>query len=107
MAYAMQTAVTTATCIADFLSWEDLSGKEKVELGKLLVFVFSFLLYLFFSFFLFWLFGWFANDFLHRESRRYVPYLAVSVFMGLDMLGRLNAKLSSGRLVDGRLKKGN
>lgn len=35
----MQTAVTTATCIADFLSWEDLSGKEKVELGKLLVFV--------------------------------------------------------------------
>ncbi|EMF10635.1 uncharacterized protein SEPMUDRAFT_165285 [Sphaerulina musiva SO2202] len=72
LAYAMQTAVTTATCIADFLSWEDLSGKEKVELGKL-----------------------------------YVPYLAVSVFMGLDMLGRLNAKLSSGRLVDGRLKKGN
>ncbi|KAL9527788.1 Sigma intracellular receptor [Sphaerulina musiva] len=72
LAYAMQTAVTTATCIADFLSWEDLSGKEKVELGKL-----------------------------------YVPYLAVSVFMGLDMLGRLNARLSSGRLVDGRLKKGN
>lgn len=50
LAYAMQTAVTTATCIADFLSWEDLSGKEKVELGKLLV---SFFLssYLFFTFF--------------------------------------------------------
>lgn len=50
VAYAMQTAVTTATCIADFLSWEDLSGKEKVELGKLLV---SFFLssYLFFTFF--------------------------------------------------------
>lgn len=50
VAYAMQTAVTTATCIADFLSWEDLSGKEKVELGKLLVF-FSFFLLICFSFF--------------------------------------------------------
>lgn len=53
VAYAMQTAVTTATCIADFLSWEDLSGKEKVELGKLLVFCFSFsflFVFLFFSF---------------------------------------------------------
>lgn len=49
VAYAMQTAVTTATCIADFLSWEDLSGKEKVELGKLLVFfVLSSYLFLFF-----------------------------------------------------------
>lgn len=54
LAYAMQTAVTTATCIADFLSWEDLSGKEKVELGKLLVFFFFFFpSYLFFSFFFF------------------------------------------------------
>lgn len=51
----MQTAVTTATCIADFLSWEDLSGKEKVELGKLLVFFF-FLAYDLFLFFLFGLF---------------------------------------------------
>lgn len=51
LAYAMQTAVTTATCIADFLSWEDLSGKEKVELGKLLVFFFSFLLICFSLFF--------------------------------------------------------
>lgn len=52
VAYAMQTAVTTATCIADFLSWEDLSGKEKMELGKLLVLFFSFFLFvfLFFSF---------------------------------------------------------
>lgn len=55
----MQTAVTTATCIADFLSWEDLSGKEKVELGKLLVFVF--VLRFFFSLFLFFLFGCFSG----------------------------------------------
>lgn len=52
VAYAMQTAVTTATCIADFLSWEDLSGKEKVELGKLLVFLFSFFLFVSLFFFL-------------------------------------------------------
>lgn len=106
----MQTAVTTATCIADFLSWEDLSGKEKVELGKLLVFCFVLRFFSFpcFSFFFFLAFlSSLLTIFLHRESRRYVPYLAVSVFMGLDMLGRLNAKLSSGRLVDGRLKKGN
>lgn len=57
VAYAMQTAVTTATCIADFLSWEDLSGKEKVELGKLLVFFFSFFLFVFH----FFLFGFFSN----------------------------------------------
>lgn len=55
VAYAMQTAVTTATCIADFLSWEDLSGKEKVELGKLLVFFLSFFLFVFH----FFLFGFF------------------------------------------------
>ena len=39
---------------------------------------------------------------------RYGPYLAVSVFMGLDMFGRLSEKLSpSGRVVDGNIKKAN
>jgi len=33
--YAMQTAITTATCIADFLSWSDISAAEKVGLGQL------------------------------------------------------------------------
>lgn len=35
--YAVQTAVTTATCIADYLSWTVLSDVEKLELGKLYV----------------------------------------------------------------------
>lgn len=35
--YAMQTAVTTATCIADYLSWSGFSNAEKIELGKLYV----------------------------------------------------------------------
>ncbi|PPJ49696.1 hypothetical protein CBER1_02144 [Cercospora berteroae] len=71
LGYAMQTAITTATCVADFLSWKGHSAAEKVELGKL-----------------------------------YVPYLALSVFMGLDMFGRLKKRLG-GRIVEGRLKKGN
>lgn len=33
----MQTAVTTATCIADYLSWSGFSNAEKIELGKLYV----------------------------------------------------------------------
>lgn len=59
LAYAVQTAITTATCIADYLSWSGFSNAEKIELGKL-----------------------------------YVPYLALSVFMGVDMYGRLGATLS-------------
>ena len=35
LVYAMQTAVTTATCIAEYLSWSSLDGNEKMELGKL------------------------------------------------------------------------
>ena len=35
--YAVQTAVTTATCIADYLSWSGFSNTEKIELGKLYV----------------------------------------------------------------------
>ena len=35
--YAVQTAVTTATCIADYLSWSNFSNAEKIELGKLYV----------------------------------------------------------------------
>ncbi|CZT17871.1 related to integral membrane protein [Ramularia collo-cygni] len=33
--YAVQTAITTATCIADFLSWNNLSTDEKMGLGQL------------------------------------------------------------------------
>ncbi|EMC93208.1 hypothetical protein BAUCODRAFT_230797 [Baudoinia panamericana UAMH 10762] len=56
--FAVQTAITTSTCIADYLSWSTISSAQKVELGKL-----------------------------------YVPYLALSVFMGVDMYARLNAAL--------------
>ncbi|KAL3428509.1 membrane protein SPAC56F8.07 [Phlyctema vagabunda] len=53
LAYAMQTAITTGTCIFDFLTWD--TGVEVK--GNLL--------------------------------GLYGPYLAVSVFMGLDMYKRL------------------
>ena len=35
--YAVQTAVTTATCISEYLSWSEFSNVEKIELGKLYV----------------------------------------------------------------------
>jgi hypothetical protein len=35
--YSVQTALTTATCIAEYLSWSDYSNNEKIELGKLYV----------------------------------------------------------------------
>ncbi|RMY04258.1 hypothetical protein D0868_07042 [Hortaea werneckii] len=54
LVFAVQTALTTSTCIADYLSWSEYSNAEKIELGKL-----------------------------------YVPYLALSVFMGVDMWTRL------------------
>lgn len=37
LVYAVQTAVTTATCIADYLSWSDYLNAQKIELGKLYV----------------------------------------------------------------------
>ena len=35
--YAMQTAITTSTCIADYMSWSNFSNSQKIELGKLSV----------------------------------------------------------------------
>lgn len=35
--YATQTAVTTLTCIADYMAWPDYANSEKVELSKLYV----------------------------------------------------------------------
>ncbi|KAF2403365.1 hypothetical protein EJ06DRAFT_526966 [Trichodelitschia bisporula] len=62
LGYAVQTAVTTATCIAEYLSWEDFSAEQKLQLGYL-----------------------------------YVPYLAVAVFMGVDMFGRLLGQVERAR----------
>ncbi|KAF7195284.1 Sigma intracellular receptor 2 [Pseudocercospora fuligena] len=64
--YAIQTAVTTATCIADYMSWGGHTSEQKLELGKL-----------------------------------YVPYLMLSVFMGVDMYSRLVGAVS-GRYIGGR-----
>lgn len=35
--HATQTAITTATCIADYLSWPGYTNAQKIELGKLYV----------------------------------------------------------------------
>lgn len=35
--FAVQTAITTSTCIADYLSWSSFSNAQKLELGKLYV----------------------------------------------------------------------
>ncbi|GAB7326675.1 hypothetical protein MBLNU13_g10634t1 [Cladosporium sp. NU13] len=67
LVYAVQTAITTATCIADYLSWSDYLNSQKIELGKL-----------------------------------YVPYLALSVFMAVDMLGRLHAIVGERKVVRGK-----
>lgn len=37
LVYAVQTALTTATCIADYMSWSDYLNSQKIELGKLYV----------------------------------------------------------------------
>ncbi|RMY70926.1 hypothetical protein D0863_05476 [Hortaea werneckii] len=37
LVFAVQTALTTSTCIADYLSWSEYSNAEKIELGKLYV----------------------------------------------------------------------
>ncbi|KAM0718538.1 hypothetical protein Q7P37_005608 [Cladosporium fusiforme] len=69
LVYAVQTAVTTATCIADYMSWSDFQNAQKMELGKL-----------------------------------YVPYLALSVFMAVDMLGRLNDAVGQRQVTRGGKK---
>ena len=37
LVYAVQVTVTTATCIADYMSWSEFSNAQKMELGKLYV----------------------------------------------------------------------
>ncbi|KER00323.1 hypothetical protein AUEXF2481DRAFT_270 [Aureobasidium subglaciale EXF-2481] len=59
LVFALEAGLTTLTCIADYLSWSNYSGTEKIELGKL-----------------------------------YVPYLALAIFMGLDMFYRLSSMIT-------------
>jgi hypothetical protein len=85
----VQVTVTTATCIADYMSWTEFSDAQKMELGKLYV---PYLALGMFSSSLspsplnptklgislfWWNVGWFCFVFL-------------AVFMAVDMLGRLN-----------------
>jgi hypothetical protein len=35
--FAMQTAITTLTCIAEYLSWSGYTDQEKLNLGQLYV----------------------------------------------------------------------
>lgn len=35
--YSVQTAITTLTCIADYMSWPEYTAADKMELGKLYV----------------------------------------------------------------------
>lgn len=37
LVFATQTAITTSTCIADYMSWTGFSSEQKLELGKLYV----------------------------------------------------------------------
>lgn len=37
LVFAFETALTTATCVADYLSWTGYSTAQKIEIGKLYV----------------------------------------------------------------------
>jgi hypothetical protein len=96
----VQVTVTTATCIADYLSWSEFSNAQKMELGKLYVpylalgmFCLSFSrpVFLFFP----------KKNKLW--TNRYVSLLAV--FMAVDMLGRLNGAVGRRPVDQGRKLK--
>ena len=83
LVYAVQTAVTTATCIADYLSWSGFSNAQKIELGKLYVPYLA------------------VCECLTLHSQHYllsgnrqVANEVIAVFMGVDMLARLDSALS-------------
>jgi len=61
LVYALQTLVTTATCIADYATWTTISFNAKLNLTSL-----------------------------------YGPYLALALFMSIDMISRINAVLGEG-----------
>lgn len=79
--YAVQTAVTTATCIADYLSWSNFSNAEKIELGKLYVPYLALCTSIY---------GALAIPISVEECAD----LLVAVFMGVDMWARLSAAIS-------------
>jgi hypothetical protein len=79
LAFAVQAAITTSTCIADYLSWSNFSKSEKIELGKLYV---SYLALCEFSL-------RYYHSCLMGETN-----MCAAVFMAVDMFGRLDEALS-------------
>ncbi|KAK6428066.1 hypothetical protein LTR95_015796 [Oleoguttula sp. CCFEE 5521] len=79
LVYAVQTVITTATCIADFLSWSDYENQQKVELMKLYVPYLA-------------LCGYALTHFATVTDRN------AAVFMGVDMFGRLSQSIDRRRL---------
>lgn len=74
--YAVQTAITTSTCIADYLSWSSITSAQKIELGKLYVPYLALCKLL---------------TFVKMSYANTSPTLAV--FMTIDMYARLDALL--------------
>ena len=75
--YAVQTIITTTTCIAEYLSWP-ISDSEKLSLGQLYVPYLA----------------------LCEFSRCYdvstlLTLMLLAVFMGVDMFGRLQDRLAA------------
>jgi hypothetical protein len=79
----VQTAITTATCIADYLSWSDYLNSQKIELGKLYV---PYLALCMFSS-------------VRFQSVSLLTDGRVAVFMAVDMLGRLHAVVGERKTV--------
>jgi hypothetical protein len=82
LVYAVQTAVTTATCIADYLSWTTVTPAEKVTLGSLYVPYLALGSSTPSCLIIFYVILWLTNA-------------CVAVFMGVDMFGRLDAFLAA------------
>lgn len=79
LVYAVQTAITTMTCIADFLSWSDYQDTQKLELAKLYV-------------------PYLALCKSIVPLQRFVLTSSQAVFMGVDMFGRLSRSIDVRRL---------
>jgi hypothetical protein len=87
LVYAVQTAVTTATCIADYLSWSEYENSQKIELGKLYVPYLALCT---------------LRPFQSLHSGSHLLINLAAVFMAVDMLGRLNAAMGKRKVVRGK-----
>lgn len=88
LVYAVQTALTTATCIADYLSWSDYLNSQKIELGKLYVPYLALCT--------------FTHPLLDSRSLSSLTGFTAAVFMAVDMLSRLHAVVGERKVVRDR-----